>query len=259
LLAPARKPTIEERSEVIEKRLDSQSEEFRRAYTDRFDMSWIFHDSALEGVVYTFEELRSGLGNMGSHYADTGMQPTYDDIRRHKEAIDYVRDYAKKKLPITIDVVRKIYLILHPEEGDIKTVKYRKDIPQHRLYFHEYSAPDKIPYKVRQIVDWLNDPETRKTRNALRIAARAHYDLLRVYPFQSDSGKVARLFMNLLLMRSGLPPSIIHSTERQRYYEALKGQATTVLQMVQEAVENALSSVEKLLDEYETRKRAFVS
>lgn len=259
LLAPARKPTIEERSEVIEKRLESQSEEFRRAYTDRFDMSWIFHDSALEGVVYTFEELRSGLGSYASHYGDTGMQPTYDDIRKHKEAIEFVRDYAKKKLPITIDVIRKIYLILHPEEGDIKTVKYRKDIPQHRLYFHEYAPPDKIPYKVRQIVDWLNDPETRKTRNALRIAARAHYDLLRVYPFQTDSGKVARLFMNLLLMRSGLPPSIIHSTERQRYYEALKGQATTVLQMVQEAVENALSSVEKLLDEYETRKRAFVS
>lgn len=259
LLAPARKPTIEERSEVIEKRLESQTEEFRRAYTDRFDMSWIFHDSALEGVVYTFEELRSGLGSYASHYGDTGMQPTYDDIRKHKEAIEFVRDYAKKKLPVTIDVIRKIYLILHPEEGDIKTVKYRKDIPQHRLYFHEYAPPDKIPYKVRQIVDWLNDPETRKTRNALRIAARAHYDLLRVYPFQTDSGKVARLFMNLLLMRSGLPPSIIHSTERQRYYEALKGQATTVLQMVQEAVENALSSVEKLLDEYETRKRAFVS
>ncbi len=259
LLAPARKPTIEERSEIIEKRLESQTEEFRRAYTDRFDMSWIFHDSALEGVVYTFEELRSGLGSYASHYGDTGMQPTYDDIRKHKEAIEFVRDYAKKKLPVTIDVIRKIYLILHPEEGDIKTVKYRKDIPQHRLYFHEYAPPDKIPYKVRQIVDWLNDPETRKTRNALRIAARAHYDLLRVYPFQTDSGKVARLFMNLLLMRSGLPPSIIHSTERQRYYEALKGQATTVLQMVQEAVENALSSVEKLLDEYETRKRAFVS
>ncbi|MDI3286319.1 Fic family protein [Polyangium sp. 15x6] len=259
LLPPQRRATIEERSEVIEKRLTSQSEEFQKNYTDRFDMSWIFHDSALEGVVYTFEELRTALSGYAPPVSDTNLQPTYDDIRRHKEAIEFVRDYGKKKLPITIDVIKKIYLILHPEEGDIKTVKYRKDIPQHRLYFHEYAPPDKIAYKVRQIVDWLNDPETRKTRNGLRIAARAHYDLLRVYPFQSDSGKVARLFMNLLLIRSGLPPSIIHSTERQRYYEALKGSATTVLQMVQEAVENALSSVEKLLDEYETRKRAFVS
>ena len=263
-LAAPKRPSIEERSASIDARLNAQSEDFRRRYIESFDMSWIYHDSALEGVVYTSEELRAALqappGMVPQPVADSTIQPTCDDIRRHKEAIDFVRDFAtKKRLPVTLDVVKKIYLILRPEEGDVKTVKYRKDVPQHRLYFHEYAPPDKIAYKVRQIVDWLNDPETRKTRNGIRIAARAHYDLLRVFPFPTESGKVARLFMNLLLLRSGLPPSIIHSTERQRYYEALKGSATTVLQMVQESVENALSSVEKLLDEHETRTRAFVS
>jgi hypothetical protein len=260
MIQPPKRLTVEERSVTIDARLAAQTEEFRRRYIDSFDMSWIYHDSALEGVVYTFDELRTALTGQTAPVSDSSLQPTYDDIRRHKEAIEFVRDFAvKKKLPVTLDVIKKIYLILHPAEGDIKTVKYRKDIPQHRLYFHEYAAPDKIAYKVRQIVDWLNDPETRKTRNGVRIAARAHYDLLRVYPFPVDSGKVSRLFMNLLLMRSGLPPAILHSTERQRYYEALKGSATTVLQMVQEAVENALSSVEKLLDEHETKKRGFVS
>jgi Fic family protein len=260
LLPPPKRQSIEERASQIEQRLASAGEEFRKRYLDSLDMSWIYHDSALEGVVYTFEELRTALGAQPPPIGDSSLQPTYDDIRRHKEAIDFVRDFGeKKRLPVTVDVIKKIFLILHPEEGDIKTVKYRKDIPQHRLYFHEYAPPDKVAYKVRQIVDWLNDPETRKTRNGIRIAARAHYDLLRVYPFANDSGKVSRLFMNLLLMRTGLPPSILHSTERQRYYEALKGSATTVLQMVQEAVENALSSVEKLLDEHETKKRAFVS
>ncbi|MFO0759180.1 MAG: Fic family protein [Byssovorax sp.] len=259
LQAPKR-PSVEERSASIEKRLAGQTDDFRKRYLDSLDMSWIYHDSALEGTVYTFEELRAGFSGQPQPITDSNLQPTFEDIRRHKEAIEYVRDFGeKKRLPVTVDVIKKIYLILHPEEGDIKTVKYRKDIPQHRLYFHEYAPPDKIAYKVRQIVDWLNDPETRKTRNGIRIAARAHYDLLRVYPFPTDSGKTARLFMNLLLLRSGLPPAILHSTERQRYYEALKGSATTVLQMVQEAVENALSSVEKLLDEHETKKRAFVS
>jgi hypothetical protein len=259
-MSAVKRPSIEERSASIEVRLNAQSEEFRRRYIDSFDMSWIYHDSALEGVVYTFEELRAALSGQGMPVTDSSIQPTCDDIRRHKEAIDFVRDFAtKKRLPVTVDIIKKIYLILRPEEGDVKTVKYRKDVPQHRLYFHEYAPPDKIAYKVRQIVDWLTDPETRKTRNGIRIAARAHYDLLRVFPFPTESGKVARLFMNLLLLRSGLPPSIIHSTERQRYYEALKGSATTVLAMVQESVENALSSVEKLLDEHETRTRAFVS
>ena len=235
-----------------------ESHRAAKDFLDRFEMSWIYHDSALEGVVYTIEELRAGLAKGDPPpVVDSGLQPAADEIRRHKEAIEFVRDFAtKKRLPATIDTVKKIYLILHPSEGDLKTVKYRKDIPQHRLYFHEYAQPDKIGYKVRQIVDWLNDPETKKTRSPLRIAARAHYDMLRVFPFQTDSGKVSRLFMNLLLMRAGYPPSIIHSTERQRYYDALKGSANIVLSMVHESVENALASVEKLLDEHEHKARA---
>lgn len=251
-------PTLEDRYAGIEKRLEAHPPEFQADYWARFDKSWIYHDSALEGSVYTLEELGAGLGDQPV-VTDSTLQPAADEIRRHKEAIEFVRDAAKKKVPITIDVIKKIYLILHPAEGDIKTVKYRRDIPQHRLYFHEYAQPDKIGYKVRQVVDWLNDPETRKTRNAVRIAARAHYDLLRVFPFPTDSGRVARLFMNLILMRSGHPPAIIHATERQRYYDALKGEPNIILKIVQEAVDNSLASVEKVLDELESRARASVS
>ena len=256
--APAEPPpkplTLEERSAKLEERLLVAGPEFQKAYRDSLDMSWIYHDSALEGSVYTGQELKAAIEEAAPIVTDSSIQPICEEIRRHREALDYIRDYAtKKRLPITIDVVKKLYLILHPEEGDIKTVKYRKDIPQHRLYFHEYAPPDKITYKVRQILDWTNDPETRRTRSAVRIAARAHYDLLRVFPFASDSGKVARLFMNLLLLRNGYPPAIVHSTERQRYYEALKGSSAVMTQIVHEAIENNLGSVEKLLEMHESK------
>jgi Fic family protein len=257
--APAAPPpppqlTLEERVQLLEQRLLKADEDFQKAYKDNLDMSWIFHDSALEGTVYTAQELKSAVDPAAAVVTDSSIQPICEEIRRHREALDFVRDFAtKKRQPITIDVVKKIYLILHPEEGDIKTVKYRKDIPQHRLYFHEYAPPDKITYKVRQVIDWLNDPETRRTRSPVRIAARAHYDLLRVFPFTTDSGKVARLFMNLLLLRGGYPPAIVHSTERQRYYEALKGSSATMTQIVHESIENNLGSVEKLLEVYESK------
>jgi Fic family protein len=253
---PPPKPlTLEERVALLEVRLQKAEPDFQKAYRDSLDMSWIYHDSALEGTVYTGQELKGAVDAAeGAVVADSSIQPVCEEIRRHREALDYIRDYAvKKRLPINIDLIKKIYLILHPEEGDIKTVKYRKDIPQHRLYFHEYAPPDKITYKVRQIVDWVNDPETRRTRSAVRIAARAHYDLLRVFPFATDSGKVARLFMNLLLLRSGYPPAIVHSTDRQRYYEALKGSSATMTQIVHESIENNLASVEKLLDGHESK------
>jgi Fic family protein len=249
--------SVEERTAYLEDRLKSAPPDTQDKYRDDLDMSWIAHDSALEGVVYTMAELRAAIGVSDANIAfDSSMQPVVEEIRRHREALNFVREYAtKRRQPITVDVVKRIYCVLHPEEGDVKTVKYRKDIPQHRLYFHEYAAPDKIAYKLRQIIDWANDPETRRTRTPVRLAARAHYDLLRVFPFTSDSGKVGRLVMNLLLLRSGYPPAIIHSTERQRYYEALKGSSATMHGIVQDAIENSLTSIEKLLDLYEPKPK----
>jgi len=246
---------VEERWALINERLNGMDEQFQREYRESFEMSWVYHDSALEGVVYTFQELKTAIDPNMSVVADSGLQPVCDEIRRHRQAIEYVRELSeKKRVPINVDTIKKIYCILHPEEGDVKTVKYRKDIPQHRLYFHEYAAPDKIAYKARQVIDWLNGPEPKKLKSPIRIAARVHYDLLRVFPFPQDSGKVSRLLMNVLLMRAGHPPAIIHSTERQRYYEALKGQLPIIVSMVSESIMNALLSIEKKIEEHDATK-----
>jgi hypothetical protein len=257
----AEAPSLEQRAHWLEQRIGRQSSDFRDQYRESFEMSWIYHDTALEGIVYTIEELSSALrGNNDAAVVDSSVMPIFDAIRRHKQAIDYLREMAeKKRSTISIDLLKKIYVILHPEEGDVKTVKYRRDVPQHRLYFHEYAPPDRIAYKVRQTVDWVNDRE-KKNMDTLRIAAKAHYDLARAYPFTHASGKVARLFMNFLLLRAGFPPAIIHAKERQRYYEALKAPSpSTLVQMMRDSVDDAVSSVEKLLDEHETNVRAFVT
>ncbi len=247
--------SVEERWATINERLNGLDDQFHREYRESFEMSWVYHDSALEGVVYTFQELKTAIDPNMSVVADSGLQPVCDEIRRHRQAIEYVRELSeKKRVPISVDTIKKIYCILHPEEGDVKTVKYRKDIPQHRLYFHEYAAPDKIAYKARQVIDWLNGPEPKKLKSPIRIAARIHYDLLRVFPFPQDSGKVSRLLMNVLLMRAGHPPAIIHSTERQRYYEALKGQLPVIVSMVSESIMNALLSIEKKIEDHDATK-----
>ena len=241
---------IEERYRRILERLGTGPEALKKEYEETLEMSWIHHDSALEGVVYTFQELRAAMDPAANATPDSSMQPVCEEIRRHRQAIAYVRDLGeRKRVPLNVDVVKRLFVMLHPEEGDVKTVKYRKDIPQHRLYFHEYAAPDKIAYRVRQIMDWLNGPEAKKMKNPLRVGARVHYDLLRVFPFAQDSGKVARLLMNIILLRGGYPPAIVHSTERQRYYEALKGQLPVIIQLVNESIMNALGSIEKRLDD----------
>src|SRR5690606_32913979 len=127
------------------------------------------------------------------------------------------------EVAIDLALLRRLHWTLHPLAEGPEAVPYRSDIPQHRLYFHEYCDPAQIDEKVRAVFEWLDGPEPRKLKSPLKVASKFHYDLLRVFPFDKDSGKVVRLMTNLYLLRSGHPPAIIHLTERQRYYEALKG------------------------------------
>lgn len=246
--------SLEQRAKQLEARLEAAPENVRANYLRMFDMSWIYHDSVLDGVVYTSQEIEAALDSRAYDRllssTEASLHGTIEDIRRHKRLLDRVRELAKTDEPVSVEMIREFFLVLHPEEGDVKSVRYRKDIPQHRLYFHEYAQPDKIAARVRQVVDWINDPEVIASRSSIRLAARAHYDLLRVFPFATDSGKVSRMLMNLLLLRSGNAPAIVDARERQRYYEALKGSPVTMNQIVTDSITNGLNSVERLLESY---------
>ncbi|MCA9531076.1 MAG: hypothetical protein KC543_13150, partial [Myxococcales bacterium] len=112
-------------------------EDVLRAYRERHDMSWVYHDSALEGVVYSMDELRSSAANQV--VSDAALIPAYDEIRNHLLAIELAREFAsRKRFRLSLDVVKKLYAQLAPEELEGKAPpKYRKDMPLHRLYFHE--------------------------------------------------------------------------------------------------------------------------
>jgi Fic family protein len=72
---------------------------------------------------------------------------------------------------------------------------------------------------------------------------------MQVFPFTENSGKVARLLMNLVLLRAHYLPAIIHSIDRQRYYETLRQPNTALRALVVEAEENSLDNALKFFRE----------
>ena len=234
----SRAGSIEEKVERL-RALEAKSPAAALAeYRQRFDMSWIHHDSAIEGIVYEPSELVTALN--GGPITDNALIPVYDEIRQFRAGIELIRKLAPdKKIPVDLELIKQIYVTLAPDEPE---AKYRKDMPLHRLYFHEIATPDKIPTKMRALVQWIESDDTQRTMHITRIASRAHYMFLQVYPFPKHSGKVARLMMNLMLLREGYPPAILHSTDHQRYYEALRSSPDAASNIVHEALENSLHS-----------------
>jgi len=252
--------SVDTKLHKLQELLATQAENTLAEFQERLDMSWIYHDSALEGSVLSFHELKSAIDK--DVVSDVSLIPTYDEIRAHKTAIDFVRETAsqKKKIPLTLELVLKLREILCPEPtpeaaAAARENPYRKDTPVHRLYFHDIPSADKIPAEMKKLGDWLADPETRKL-SALRMAAKLHFKLMQVYPFPKHSGKLARLAMNLVLLRAGYPPAIIHSTERQRYYESLRGPSTLLYNLMLDSLENSIDSAIKVFTEARSGRKA---
>ena len=152
---------------------------------------------------------------------------------------------GKVKNQITLDTLKLLHSALTPEEK-AKGNPYRKDNPLHRLYFHEIAQPDKIAMKMKKLIEWLDEEETQHIHPVER-AARAHYRLMAIFPWPKNSGKVARLLMNLMLLRDGFPPVVIHSIERQRYYDVLRAEAAGLVPLVFESLENGVETGDPLL------------
>ena len=82
-----------------------------REFHDKFDMSWIYHDCALDGQVLTPQEIWTALNTQIR--SDSAFQPALADVRSHKRAIEFIRTLVgKKKLTIGPELVRRIFNLL---------------------------------------------------------------------------------------------------------------------------------------------------
>ena len=216
-----------------------------RAVQRLLDISWIYHDCALDGTVYTFEELREAIDQRDA--ADPNMVSLYENIRNHYGAIEFTREQSKRKRQaITVDTIKKVHTLLNP--SDDRAGYYRKENPVHKLYFHEIIPPERISYRLRKLVDFVNDRENQRSYHPIKFASKFHLRFMNVFPFSNNSGKVGRLLMNLYLMRQGYPPAIIHAVERQRYYEAIRGPHLGLGQILRDAIENANDSMLRVIE-----------
>jgi len=216
-------------------------------FREKLELSWIFHDHGLEGVVVSYSELRAAIDH--NIISDVSLIPTYEEIKALKRAIAEVREMARqRRLALNMETLRRLYVACTPGV-DEKTVAYRKDNPLHRAYYHEIAPPDKIAYKMRKLVEWFGSDEVKRM-HPVQFAARAHYRLLAIYPWPTNNGRVGRLLQNLILLHAGYPPAVIHTTERQRYYESLRHEHAGLVPLVMESLSNSIETCTKYLNEH---------
>jgi Fic family protein len=244
---------IDDRMEDLAERMHADPDlagEFLR----RYELSWLYHENALEGVVYSSQELATALAQ--PVLTDATFVSTLVEIRNHKSAIDLVREEAKaKKLKLTPALSRRLYETLGQGIEGRNPADHRKDMPLHRAYFHDIAQPARIVPLLQKLFDTCDTADFRNA-HPIQQATRLHHGYMQVFPYTENSGRVARLLTNLVLLHAGFQLTvIIHATDRQRYYESLRLPEAALRDLTIEALDNALCQAEKLFAQPPVRAR----
>ena len=103
---------------------------------------------------------------------------------------------------------------------------------------------------MEALIAWIN--AHIETTHPIHVAAVAHYNLVRIHPFDDGNGRGARILMNLILMHKGYFPAFIRLETKRRYLEALaeadQGSFSSSIVYVTDAVIATKESVLQVLD-----------
>lgn len=184
----------------------------------KFEVEMTYNSNAIEGNKLTLKEtflvLEKGLTIGGKSMRD------HLEATNHKEALALLEKMASAFKPITVlDILNLHAAILDkisPQDAGVYR-RYQVLITQSK---HRPPKWQEVPELMKQVTAELNSK--RKGAAAVESAVKVHHLVAWIHPFGDGNGRLARLLMNLRLMRAGFPPVIVEKKVRKSYYDALE-------------------------------------
>ncbi|GAA36087.2 adenosine monophosphate-protein transferase FICD [Clonorchis sinensis] len=179
----------------------------------------VYHSNAIEGNTLTLAQTRSILETRLAVGGKSLMEQ--NEVLGLDAALRYMNAtlLLGKSRPITLDIILELHRLVLAYVDPSEAGRLRRT--QVFIADHQPPPPDAVPQLMLDLVDWLNSEELLDV-HPIELAALTHWKLVYIHPFYDGNGRTARLLMNFILMRAGLPPAIIRFEDRPDYYEHLK-------------------------------------
>lgn len=230
-----------------------------RKLEEEFSIAWTYNSNAIEGNTFTLQETEIVI-NTGITIGGKTVNEHFEAIN-HKKGIDYLKLVVDKKETIAEQTIRNLHSLILKSIDDTEAGNYRNQ--NVRIVGANHLPPQsiKIPHLMSEFIEWINENEYNK--NIAELAADIHYKLVMIHPFIDGNGRVARLLMNLLLMKHGYPPAIILKVDRRRYYrvlnEANSGKPEPYNDFIGRSIERSLIIYLNSIEPDQDEKRMFIN
>ncbi len=184
---------------------------------DYYKIGLTYSSNALEGNSLTETEtkilLEDGLTVGGKPIRD------YYEATGHAKAYDYIYTIGKGN-PLDEIHIKEIHRLFYAQVDMDSAGGYRKERVIITGSKYPVPNPDDIPVLMGNFVKWLTINETKL--HPVEFASRAHKEFVFIHPFIDGNGRVARLLMNLCLIRKGYTIAIIPPVLRGEYISLLE-------------------------------------
>lgn len=219
---------FDERLEAADRAALRAPERVRADFNRRYELGWIYHELSLEGVILTEDDLRRATAGLeGRDYCDSVL---LDTVRNYRRAIERLRRAAARRERLSYGTLEEYHAIL--SGGPTRDAR-RECEGATEQYKHDVVAPEEIDPALDELLEEL--PTWSITRHPIASSIQLHFRLTRIWPYNRYSAAVARLAANQILVSAGLPPTVIHAIDRQRYYHALHYDVTKLTELVHES------------------------
>jgi len=205
---------------------------------DYFKIGLTYSSNALEGNSLTESEtkvvIEDGL--------TIGGKPLKDHLEAfgHSRAYDYI--FTLKDKTITEEDILAIHRLFYEKIDLDNAGVYRKEIVFISGSKYVPPKPEQVPELMKDFVKWFSENENKI--NTVEFAALVHLKFVFIHPFIDGNGRVARLLMNLALIRGGYLIAIIPPVLRSEY-----------ISLLEKAHENKEKFIDFIADRvYETQK-----
>ncbi len=196
---------------------------------EKFSMiSIVYNSTKIEGCSLTENDTRLLLENditaKGKPLTDHMM------VKDHYSAFMFLKDIAKQKKKISIDLIKQVAgIVMKNTGGSINTVSgtfdtSAGDLRKAQVYVDRKYFPDfsKVENLLVQLIDNINQRlDIVLDNEILKLSADIHYNLVNIHPFGDGNGRTSRLMMNYIQMYHNEPLIKIFTEDRAEYIEAL--------------------------------------
>ena len=209
---------------------------------EQFTVDLTYHSNAIEGNQLTLKEtylvLREGITVKGKNLKD------HLEAKNHEEALQYLFEITNKKQQTRIShaLIRSLHQLIVKDTEKSIAGKYRTTDVAILGSKHRPVSGFQVQAEMDKFIHWMNRHEI--SLNPIEFAAQAHHQFVHIHPFEDGNGRTGRLLMNLILMRSGYPITIILKQDRKKYYQALESadhkNLEPLTKLIAQAVERSL-------------------